>query len=235
MSHRFGPPPHPWDVTPAQAIAIQRKLRHQVVLADHFAEVNYVAGVDAGFEASGKMTRAAVAVLKFPELTLEAYAIERMPTSFPYVPGLLSFREAPAILKAIEKLNRLPDLILCDGQGIAHQRRLGIASHIGLITGLPAIGVAKSRLIGEHTALPREKGSYVKLRDNGEYIGVVLRSRSGVKPIYVSPGHKISFKTAIYYTMGCLTRFRLPETTRWAHRLASEIKISKKTAPSGLE
>lgn len=235
MSHRFGPPPHPWDVTPAQAIAIQRELRHQVVLADHFAEVNYVAGVDAGFEASGKIIRAAVAVLKFPELTLEEYSIERMPTNFPYVPGLLSFREAPAILKAIEKLNQLPDLILCDGQGIAHQRRLGIASHIGIITGLPAIGVAKNRLTGEHTVLPREKGNSVKLIDKDEVIGVALRSRTGIKPIYISPGHKISFITATHYVMQCLTRFRLPETTRWAHRLASEIKISKETAPPELK
>ncbi len=227
MTHRFGPSPHPWDVTPAQAIAIQRQLRHRVVLADHFAEVNHVAGVDAGFENKGKTTRAAVAVLKFPELTLQEYSIARMPTSFPYVPGLLSFREAPAIIKAIEQLEQLPDLILCDGQGVAHQRRFGIASHIGIITGLPVIGVAKSRLTGEHTALPREKGSYVKLIDNGEVIGVVLRSRTGVNPIYVSPGHKISFKTAIHYVMQCLTRFRLPETTRWAHRLASEIKVPK--------
>ena len=227
MPNRFGPLPHPWEVTPAQAIAIQRKLSHHVVLADHFAEINYVAGVDAGFEAAGKITRAAVAVLKFPELTLEEYFISRRPTSFPYVPGLLSFREAPAIIEALENLNRLPDLILCDGQGIAHQRRFGIASHIGVITGLPTIGVAKNRLTGEHAELPPDKGSRVSLTDNGEVIGVVLRSRTGVKPIYISPGHKICLKTSIHYVMQCLTRFRLPETTRWAHRLASEINVSK--------
>lgn len=200
-------------------------------MADHFAEVNYVAGVDAGFEEAGKTTRAAVAVLKFPALTLEEYAIARAPASFPYMPGLLTFREAPAILEALEKLTRMPDLILCDGQGIAHQRRFGIASHIGVITGLPCIGVAKNRLTGSHTDLPPEKGSMARLIDNGEIIGIALRSRTGVKPIYISPGHKICLKTAIHYVLQCLTRFRLPETTRWAHRLASDMKVSKAFKP----
>jgi len=222
MPHRFGPAPHPWDVTPAEAIAIQQKLRDQVVLSDQLGAVSYVAGVDVGFEDAGKTTRAAVAVLSLSELTLFESAVCRTPTRFPYVPGLLSFREAPAIIKALEQITRLPQLIICDGQGIAHPRRLGIASHIGLITGIPAIGVAKKRLAGEHSHLPAEKGSHVNLTDQNETIGVALRSRTGVKPIYVSAGHKISLETAICFVMKCLTRYRLPETTRWAHRLASE-------------
>lgn len=222
---------HPWDVTPAEAIGIQQRFRDQVILSDQMAEVDFVAGVDVGFEAAGEITRAAVAVLTFPELSLCESAISRTPTRFPYVPGLLSFREAPAIIEALEKLDRLPQLILCDGQGIAHPRRLGIASHIGVITGIPAIGVAKNRLTGEHGDLPAEKGSHVHLIDKGEIVGALLRSRTGVKPVYVSPGHKICLKTALGFVMKCLTRYRLPETTRWAHWLASEKKAAE-TIPS---
>ncbi len=218
---RFGTAPHPWDVTPAEAIAIQQRLRDQVILSDQMTEVEYVAGVDVGFEAAGKITRAAVAVLTFPALSLCESAISRTPTRFPYVPGLLSFREAPAIIEALEKLDHLPQLILCDGQGIAHPRRLGIASHIGVVTGIPAIGVAKTRLTGEHGDLPAKKGNHVHLIDRGEIVGALLRSRTGVKPVYVSAGHKICLKTAIGFVMQCLTRYRLPETSRWAHRLAS--------------
>ncbi len=212
---------HPWDVTPREAIAIQQQLRQRVRLEDCLGEVCRVAGVDVGFEQHNTITRAAVAVLSFPGLELLEHAIVRQPTRFPYVPGLLSFREAPAVLQALEKLQRLPDLLLCDGQGIAHPRRLGIASHLGVLTGIPSIGVAKTRLVGSHDEVPDERGSWVPLYDKGETIGAVLRSRSGVRPLYISPGHCVTLETALHYVMACLTRFRLPETTRWAHRLAS--------------
>lgn len=212
---------HRWDVTPKEAVELQRQLSPLVECADRLGTVTRVAGVDVGFEAGTTITRAAVAVLRFPELSLEHYAITRLPTSFPYVPGLLSFREIPAVLEALEQLPQLPDLLLCDGQGIAHPRRFGIAAHLGVLTGLPAIGVAKSRLVGEHDALPEEKGSWVALRDGAEVIGAVLRSRAGVAPLYVSTGHRVSLATAIHYVLACTTRYRLPETTRWAHRLAS--------------
>ena len=212
---------HPWDVTPREAIAIQQQLRQQVRLEDCLGEVCRVAGVDVGFEQHNTITRAAVAVLSFPGLELLEHAIVRQPTRFPYVPGLLSFREAPAVLQALEKLQRLPDLLLCDGQGIAHPRRLGIASHLGVLTGIPSIGVAKTRLVGSHDEVPDERGSWVPLYDKGATIGAVLRSRSGVRPLYISPGHCVTLETALHYVMACLTRFRLPETTRWAHRLAS--------------
>ena len=221
MKNRFQTSFHKWDVTRRQAIEIQKELRQKVRITDTCCKVRYVAGVDAGIEDQGRTLRAAAALLKFPELTLAESAVVRMPAAFPYISGLLSFREAPAIIAALERLNRLPDLILCDGQGFAHPRRLGIACHIGVLTDLPAIGVAKTRLIGEHAPLGPEKGSTVPLTDRGERIGMLLRSRSHVKPLFVSPGHKTDFDSAVKYVLQCLTRYRLPETTRWAHRLAS--------------
>ena len=185
------------------------------------AEVKYVAGVDLGFEDNYKISKAAVVILSYPKLELVEKAIARIPTAFPYVPGYLSFREIPAILAALSQLKQTPDLILCDGQGLAHPRRFGLACHLGVLLDLPTIGVAKSRLTGIHEDIPSEKGSYKPLIDNDETIGVVLRSRTNVKPIYVSIGHKISLPTAIDYTLGCLTKYRLPETTRWADKLAS--------------
>lgn len=212
---------HPWDISPSEAIAIQQQLRGEVVREDRLGPVRHVAGVDVGFEEDGALTRAAVAVLGFPSLELVDYAIFRSPTCFPYVPGLLSFREVPAVIGALEKLGVIPDLLLCDGQGIAHPRRFGIASHLGLLCGIPSIGVAKTRLVGEHGPVPEERGEWVPLCDRGETIGAVLRSRLGVKPLYISIGHRVSLATALDYVMACVTRYRLPETTRQAHRLAS--------------
>jgi deoxyribonuclease V len=210
-----------WPTTIAEAIVLQQTLRSQVITTDQLGEVHTVAGVDVGFEASGTITRAAIAVLSFPDLKLQKQAIARRPTTFPYVPGLLSFREIPAILDALAQLQRSPDLLLCDGQGIAHPRRLGIASHLGLLVNLPAIGVAKSRLVGEHADIPDQRGAWQSLLDKGETIGAVLRTRSGTKPLYISAGHRISLPTAIAYVMQCTTKYRLPETTRFAHKLAS--------------
>ncbi|MES9955792.1 MAG: deoxyribonuclease V [Sedimenticola sp.] len=212
---------HPWDVSPREAREIQQQLRGRVITSDRLGKVRHVAGVDVGFEENGRITRAAVVLLSFPGLQPETSAIARRPTGFPYVPGLLSFREIPAVLDALEKLERLPDLLLCDGQGIAHPRRFGIACHLGLLTDIPAIGVAKSRLTGTHGELPPGKGSWVPLMDGEERIGAVLRSRSNVSPLYISPGHKISLETAIDYVLACTPKYRLPETTRRAHRLAS--------------
>jgi len=212
---------HPWDISPAEAIAIQQQLRGEVVMENRLGPVRHVAGVDVGFEEGGRITRAAVAVLGFPALELVDHAIFLTPTRFPYVPGLLSFREIPAVIGALEKLTVTPDLLLCDGQGIAHPRRFGIASHLGLLCGIPSIGVAKTRLIGEPVEPPDQRGAFVPLLDHGETIGAILRSRPGVKPLYISIGHCISLATALDYVMACVTRYRLPETTRWAHRLAS--------------
>lgn len=181
-----------------------------------------MAGVDVGFRDGGRLARAAVAVLSFPDLTPLEQALAHCPTCFPYIPGLLSFREVPAVLEALSGLRQLPDLILCDGQGLAHPRRFGIACHLGVLLDLPTIGVAKSRLIGHHEPLPPEKGAWVPLYDGDECVGAVVRTRAGVRPLYVSIGHRVSLASAIDYVLRCTTRYRLPETTRAAHRLASE-------------
>jgi deoxyribonuclease V len=213
--------PHRWDVSPREAAAIQEQLRGQVVTTDQFGEVRRVAGVDVGFEAAGKVTRAAVVVLSFPGLEPCDQALARRDTRFPYVPGLLSFREIPAVLAALELLGSTPDLLLCDGQGLAHPRRFGLACHLGVLTGIPSVGVAKSRLLGEYAEPGPQRGSWAPLRDRGEVIGAVLRTRSNVRPLFVSVGHRVSLETAIAYVLRCTTGFRLPETTRRAHRLAS--------------
>jgi deoxyribonuclease V len=193
-------------------------------MRDELAPVRTVAGVDVGFEEQGRITRAAIAVLRFPSLEPLEEAVAKRPTCFPYVPGLLSFREIPAVLDAFADLSIRPDLILCDGQGYAHPRRFGLACHLGVVTDLPSIGVAKSRLVGECEGLGIEKGSRAPLRHEGEVVGVVLRTRGGVRPLYVSIGHRVSLDTAVDYVLACTTRYRLPETTRRAHRLASEMK-----------
>ncbi len=212
---------HAWDLAPKEAMALQSRLASEVVRHDDFGPVARIGGVDVGFEDAGAVTRAAVAVLDRTSLRLAASAIARLPTRFSYVPGLLSFREAPAVLAALAQLDAPPDLLLCDGQGIAHPRRFGIACHLGLLLDLPAIGVAKTRLVGTHDAVPDRRGAWVPLMDGDEVIGAVLRTRAGVKPLYISPGHRVGLQSAIEWVMACLTRYRLPETTRWAHRLAS--------------
>jgi len=214
--------PHPpWPTTATAAIKLQQQLRSSVSTADQLGPIQSVAGVDVGFEAGGSVTRAAVAVLSWPDLQFQGQAIARRPTTFSYIPGLLSFREAPAVLDALSQLPILPDLLLCDGQGIAHPRRFGIACHLGLLVDTPAIGVAKSLLVGRHAEVADERGAWQPLIHHDETIGAALRTRPKTKPLYISSGHRISLATAIKYVMGCTTRYRLPETTRWAHRLAS--------------
>ncbi|HEX9181530.1 MAG TPA: endonuclease V, partial [Burkholderiales bacterium] len=164
---------HRWDLAPSEAVALQERIRHRVETRDRLGEVRHVAGVDVGFERDGAVTRAAVAVLDFPGLEPADFAVARRPTRFPYVPGLLSFREIPAALEALSGLRVRPDLVLCDGQGIAHPRRVGLASHLGLAADLPAIGVAKTRLIGSHGEVPERKGGWAALLDDGDLIGAV--------------------------------------------------------------
>lgn len=213
---------HAWALNVEEAIAIQEQLRGEVITSDQLEEpVQYVAGVDVGFEAGGTISRAAVAVLSFPSLQLQESALARRSTTFPYVPGFLSFREIPVVLDALEKIKNLPDLILCDGQGIAHPRRFGIACHLGLIVDIPTIGVAKSLLIGKHEEVPEQRGNWQPLINRGELIGAVLRTRTGTKPLYVSSGHRVSLPTAIEYVLRCTPKYRLPETTRIADKLAS--------------
>ncbi len=200
---------------------VQEKLASQVITEDQFNEVHYIAGVDVGFEEHGEITRAAVVVLRYPGLQFVEKAIVRRKTRFPYIPGYLSFREAPAVLAAIKRLKQHPDLLLCDGQGFAHPRRFGLACHIGLLAEMPTIGVAKTRLIGEYVEPGVVEGSQSPLYNKEELIGSVVRTRDNVKPLFVSVGHRICLETAVKYVLACTTRYRLPETTRWAHRFAS--------------
>ncbi|MBW4418078.1 MAG: deoxyribonuclease V [Myxacorys californica WJT36-NPBG1] len=212
---------HEWTLTAEAAVGIQQDLRQEVVTHDQFGVVNYVAGIDVGFEEDGKITRAAVAVLTYPELQFCDHAIAWRPTTFPYIPGFLSFREVPAVLDALETVQTVPDLLLCDGQGLAHPRRFGIACHLGVLTNMPTIGVAKSLLVGKYGEVPEERGAWVELQHKGEKIGAVLRTRPKTKPLFISLGHRISLETSLSYVMGCTTKYRLPETTRHAHKLAS--------------
>ncbi len=214
------PPIHPWNLTSAQAVRLQKALAGRVVLENRLGRVETVAGVDVGLPRGAGMARAAVVVLRLPDLTTADWAVAERPVEFPYVPGLLSFREGPVILDALNRLARPPDLLIFDGQGIAHPRRLGIASHIGVLADLPAIGCAKSRLCGTYEEPPPEKGGQTPLHHNGEIIGAALRTRTGVKPVFVSPGHRVDHAAAVHWVLAACTKYRLPETTRRAHRVA---------------
>ena len=217
---------HDWDVTTKQARVIQQRLSEQVVTEDRFGTIHYVAGADVAFDKSRDLAFAAVVVLELPQLSVVEQVSASSPIQFPYVPGFLSFREVPPICSALSRLRQAPDLILCDGQGYAHPRRFGLACHLGLMTDRPCIGVGKSRLLGSHRHVPNSRGHWVGLMDGEEQIGAVLRSRKDIKPVYVSIGHRISLKSAIHYVKRCTTRYRLPETTRHADRLAGECKDS---------
>lgn len=209
-----------WPNSPAEARALQQHMHGQVIVEDRLGVVDRVAGVDAHHDPNSGLTWAAVALVRLGDLELEQSVLRARPTTFPYISGLLSFREAPAILDALDRLAAPPDLVMVDGQGIAHPRRLGIASHIGVLTGLPAIGVAKSRLIGRHDEPGPEPGDWAPLVDRGEVIGAVLRSRRSVRPLYVSPGHRVSLATAIALVMRCCRGLRLPEPVRLADRVS---------------
>ncbi len=215
-------PLHSWNLSSKEAIELQKQLAFEVETEDRFAEpIKTVAGIDLGFDVKNDTSRAVVVVLKFPELELIETAEAKLPIQFPYVPGLPSFRETPVAIKALEKLNLTPDLILCDGQGLAHPRRFGIACHIGLIADVPTIGVAKSILIGKFENLGEERGNVASLILKNEQIGAALRTKDKTQPVYVSVGHRISLKTAVKYVLQCAPKYRLPETTRLADKLAS--------------
>lgn len=213
---------HDWPREARAGRAIQDAIAEHVDTRNALpATVHTIAGVDIGFEDGGQTTRAAIVVLDPADLSVVEQTLVRRPTRMPYIPGLLSFREIPAALDALSELSALPDLLMVDGHGIAHPKRLGVATHLGLVSGLPTIGVAKKRLTGSHDAAPEQRLAWTPLMDGGETIGAVLRSRAGVKPIFISPGHRVDLGTAIDWTIRTLTRYRLPETTRAADRLAS--------------
>ena len=210
---------HSWDVIPEEARQLQNELRTQVIQTDQFGTINTVAGVDIGLKKD--IAIASVVVLSFPELQVVDSVVTQSPVRFPYIPGLLSFREIPPLLTAFDQLQTIPDLIIVDGQGIAHPRRFGLASHLGLILDKPTIGCAKSRLWGRYEEPDAEQGAYTYLIDKEEVIGAAVRTRTNVRVVYVSIGHRISLDSARTWTLACCRGYRLPETTRYAHNAAS--------------
>ena len=214
---------HDWNVSYAQAKSIQERLSQMNILDDDFDDVKFVAGTDVGIKPNRNIACGAIVVLRYPELEVVDRAHACMPLEFPYIPGLLSFREVPVLIEAFKKLTVLPQMFLCDGQGVAHPRRFGLACHFGLLTDIPAIGVAKTRLIGSYEQPAIEKGSASILYYQDQQIGHVLRSRRSVSPIFVSPGHRVSFESAVRFALKCCTKYRLPETTRESHRFAAQI------------
>ena len=215
-------PLHAWDLTPEQAIALQKELAQRIIREDRFGEVHTIAGVDMAINEQNGMARAAVVLLSFPELEILERHVYEEPIRMEYIPGLLSFRETPCIIGAFAQLRRQPDLMMVDGQGIAHPRRLGIASHLGLWLDLPTIGCAKSILTGSHEALSEEAGSWVPLKYRGETIGAVVRTRTRVNPMIISLGHRISLESSIRYVLLCTKGYRLPEPTRQADKLSKQ-------------
>jgi deoxyribonuclease V len=234
---------HPWKVSMEEARAIQERLRAEWEGADRLGRIRTVAGLDAAFvvtesQALKKPSRwnrlreanraiGCVVMFRYPEMREVARAYAIVPLEFPYIPGLLSFREVPALLAALKKLKELPDVLFCDGQGYAHPRRFGLASHLGVLLDRPTIGCAKSLLIGRHGSLKEKAGSWTELVDEAagnERIGAVVRTREGVRPIYVSQGHRVSLETAVRLTLEVTDGYRIPRPTREADHFASEIK-----------
>jgi len=212
-------------VSVAEARRVQLVLRRKVRIRPLKKTPKLIAGLDASFTGGKKgKARGAVCLYTYPGLKLVEEAVAEVDIAFPYVPGLLTFREGPALIAALTKLRKTPELLLFDGQGIAHPAAMGIAAHMGALLDIPSIGCAKSRLVGVHREPAQRKGSRTKLVYNGETVGAVLRTRDGVKPVYVSPGHGVSIEDSIRIVLACATRYRLPEPLRCADRLSKVLK-----------
>lgn len=212
---------HRWDVSVAEAKEIQHSLANQVVKTGKLSNAELIAGVDISGVNSDGMSRGAIVVLRYPSMAVVERRMVLMKIEFPYIPGLLSFREIPLILAACKQLSTTPDLFIADAQGIAHPRRLGLASHLGLVLGVPTIGCAKSILCGKHGDLGDDPGDCVSLVDGAEVVGSALRTKRRVKPVYVSIGHRIDLDEACRWVLACCRGYRLPEPTRLAHQSAS--------------
>jgi len=215
---------HNWNLTPKEAIALQKELAVKVLYRKFDKKIETIAGLDCAFTKDKKNVIACIIVLSRVNFEIIEAAYEVLPVTFPYIPGLLSFREAPACLAAAKKLKIVPDTIIVDGQGTAHQRRFGIACHLGLFLDIPTIGCAKSRLIGDFNTPARQKGSVSPLTDKGEIIGSVVRTRDNVNPVFVSVGHKCRLEDAIRIVLECCIKYRIPEPSRIAHQTVTKIK-----------
>ncbi|MEN6465097.1 MAG: deoxyribonuclease V [Syntrophaceae bacterium] len=217
---------HNWDVCYADAVSLQYELAGRIVLEDERpAKLKKIAGADISYSKNDDLFFAAVVVLDAAtmEVIEESSSIDRV--SFPYIPGLLSFREAPVLLKAFEKIGSKPDIVMFDGQGIAHPRRMGLASHMGLFLDIPALGCAKKKLVGDFAEPGIKKGSWSELVHRGERIGAALRTKDKVKPVFISPGHRIGFSRAIETALACCRGYRIPEPTRQAHLLVNRLRL----------
>lgn len=219
---------HPWDVTPKEAIRIQEKLREKLVFRPPKKPIRLLAAGDVSYNSGDEISFGAFLLFRFPDLILleKAWAVDKI--SFPYIPGLLTFREAPILLKVFSQLSQKPELLLLDGQGIAHPRSMGIAAHLGLLLNLPAIGCAKSRLCGIYEEPGSEKGSTAPLKDRGKTIGTVVRTRTGIKPVFVSPGHKMDLSTSKKVVLTLCRTYRLPEPLRQAHVFVNRLRAEHK-------
>ncbi len=219
-----------WPRTYHEAVAVQNQLRQRLVRTGGLRRVEFVAGADVSYDRQLDRVYAGIVVLNYPDLETVESATYADQAAFPYVPGLLTFREGPVLMEAFRALQHRPDVIIFDGQGYAHPRRMGLASHMGVLLGIPSVGCAKSRLTGEHAQPGQEKGNWTPLMDAGERIGRVVRTRTGVKPVYVSVGHLIGLTAATNLVLACVRGFRLPEPTRRAHQLVTALR--KKGNPS---
>ncbi len=217
---------HAWDVTYHEAVAVQQELRSRIRLRPLKKRIRTVAGVDVSYRRGDKRAVAAVVVLSFPEMEVLSETVATADLTFPYVPGLLSFREAPVVLEAFARLADPPDAIVFDGHGLAHPRRFGLASHVGLLLDTPSIGCAKKKLVGEHREPGRTRGSRTRLVTDGDPVGAVVRTRDGVKPVFVSPGHLSDIESAVGLVLQCCTKYRLPDPTRLAHRAVTRARVS---------
>jgi deoxyribonuclease V len=214
---------HDWRLTPSQAREIQQKLACKVIRKTDSDNYHLIAAADISIKKGCDIARAAIVIVSYPHFAIKEVALTTDKIQFPYIPGLLSFREAPLLMATFNKLSIKPDLLLVDGQGIAHPRRFGLASHLGIMLDIPTIGCAKSCLCGSHDILDQQPGHYVRLLDNGETIGAAVRTKSNTKPIYVSIGHKIDLPSAVKWTINCCTKYRVPEPLRLAHLYANAI------------
>jgi len=218
-----------WPKDAAQAIALQQEMRKNIRLFNDFKSIKYICGVDCSYDLQTNISRAVLCVFTYPELELVESVMAHLPTDFPYVPGLLSFREIPVILEAFKVLQTIPDILMVDGMGIAHPRRMGIAAHLGLYLDMPAIGVGKSLLCGKYEMPGLRKGDQSDLVHKNERIGIVLRSKDNTNPLFISPGHKIDFETSVNLVLNCLIKYKLPEPTHIADKFS---KIRSKSAKS---
>ena len=215
---------HPWNINPKEGIKVQKRLKNKLIFNEGKFSIEKICGTDVSYDKSKNMLFSAVIVLSYLDMNVIEEQTAVTECTFPYVPGLLSFREVPALLKAFDKIKNIPDIVICDGQGIAHPRGIGLASHLGLILDLPTIGCAKKRLFGEYSEIGNSKGDYSYISDGNKNIGIVLRTRTNIKPVFVSQGYKIGINFSREIILNCCKKYRIPEPIRKAHNMVNIVR-----------